>query len=283
MCLTRSGRLLCFYRQAETHTAARPALLFTSSEDMGRTFAAPRFLSAGAGHCPRATLTRDGRVAVIDDMCSAVYWSLDEGQTFAGHAFTGAQMPIPDRLMELAPNVFLTAAHCHRGTAPQPKIRQAPAEQMAYLSENEGRTWRPLSVMANDPNLVLCEASMTRLPDGRILALLRENSFVFEAHVPLPLRGPGPHLEPAQAHPAHRPPPLPGPWPRTGRLLVTYRNVGPDGGTAAWLGGLDELDRDVRRARPRPGSRHPGPDARRPAGGHPPAAPRPACATPCGP
>ena len=29
-----------------------------------------------------------------------------------------------------------------------------------------------------------------------------------------------------------------------GRLLVTYRNVAPEGGTAAWLGSLDELDHD---------------------------------------
>jgi hypothetical protein len=44
-------------------------------------------------------------------------------------------------------------------------------------------------------------------------------------------------------------------WTGSGRLLVTYRDVGPDPGTRAWLGGLDELCSDfaVHGMHPTPG------------------------------
>ena len=49
---------------------------------------------------------------------------------------------------------------------------------MAYASRNLGRSWEPLSVIANGKLLVLCEASVIRLPgrgpkgEPRLLALM---------------------------------------------------------------------------------------------------------------
>lgn len=74
-----------------------------------------------------------------------------------------------------------------------------------------------------------------RLPGGVLLALLRENSFVYEPMYACQSRDGG--LTWSQPWPT----PLIGHRPtlgltRSGRLLVTYRNVAPDAGTAAWLG-----------------------------------------------
>jgi len=237
------GRLLCVYRQADQHVAGRCDMLYCLSRDLGRTWSRPRYLSAQIGHCPRITRLDDGRVLVIDDHSQSQFWSLDDGETFIRAPYTGSYVTIPDRVLPVRPDHYLTTGHTHRGEQAQPKIRQAPTEQMVYASSNQGASWRPYSVMAFDPHLVLCEASMTRLQDGTILSIMRENSFVFEPMYFALSRDDGATWS------LPRPTPVAGHRPTigltpSGRLLVTYRNVGPDGGTAAWVGSLEDLDRD---------------------------------------
>jgi len=237
------GRLLCVYRQSDQHVAQRADLLFKTSDDLGKTWSPRQYLNTAVGHCARITQLDDGRILVLDDHSQCQFWSLDNARTFHRAPYTGAYMPLPDRVLTLAPGHFLTTAHTHRGEQARPKIRQAPSEQMVYASGNQGAAWRAYSVLAFDPNLVLCEASMTRLPDGRILALMRENSFVFEPmYFCLSADNGATWSDP-------RPTPVAGHRPTlgltpSGKLLVTYRNVGPDGGTAAWMGTLDDLDND---------------------------------------
>ncbi len=239
---TTTGRLLCVYRQADQHVATRSALLAAHSDDQGRTWSPPRFLSLGTGHCPRLTQLDDGRIVAIDDASQSLYWSMDDGCTFLRQPVTGV-LPIPDRIIPLRPNLWLSTGHVHHGSQANPKIRQAPSQQLSMASTNEGSSWQNYSVVACDPHLVLCEASITRLPDDRLIALLRENSFVYEPMYfclsedngstwdlphPTPLIGHRPCLGVTAG----------------GKLLVTYRNVAPSGGTAAWLGSLEELDQD---------------------------------------
>lgn len=241
ICRTPGGRLVVAYREADRHVARRSKLLLKTSDDRGKSWSAPQILNARCGHCPRISLLSDGQLVVIDDASSSLYWSLDEGRSWTQSLFDRLQHGIPDRIIELDAERFLTTAHCHRGTFPHPVTRQPTSEQMTYLSEDRGTSWKPLSVLAYDRNLVLCEASITRLPDGRLLALLRENTRVFEPMymclsdddgntwslpAPVPMIG-------------HRP--CVG-MTRSGKILVTYRNVAPDAGTAAWLGDFEELD-----------------------------------------
>lgn len=237
--LARDGRLLCAYQQSDVHVATRRALLLAESPDLGRTWSAPRVLHPGLGHCPRFTVL-DREILLMEDHAKCLYRSPDHGATFARHPAAGIVHSMEDRVLPLPDGRLFTTGHLHRGTHPQAYTRQAPSEQMGYLSDDRGATWTPLSVLAMERNLVLCEASATLLPDGRILALLRENSGVFEPMyrvesrdggrtwsdpVPTPLIGHRPTLALTAA----------------GKLLVTYRNVAPDGGTAAWLGDPDGL------------------------------------------
>ncbi|WP_243440042.1 sialidase family protein [Fundidesulfovibrio soli] len=243
VCLTDAGTLVCVYRQGDQHVATRFDLLNCTSHDLGRTWTKPRYLVPGVGHCPRMTRLPGGKLMIIDDQSQSTFVSMDDGAIFLRQSCAGSYIPIPDRVLPLRPDLYLTTGHTHQGESAPPKIRQAPSMQMVYASRNQGGAWQPYSVMVFDPNLVLCEASMTRLEDGRLLAILRENSFVHEPMYICTSDDEGVSWTPPRPTPliGHRP--CIGLTP-SGRLLVTYRNVAPDGGTAAWMGSLEELDTD---------------------------------------
>ncbi|MBI5519556.1 MAG: exo-alpha-sialidase [Desulfovibrio sp.] len=253
VCLADDGALICAYNEFDQHVATRRRLLLTESRDQGRTWSRRRMPWAGDSHCPRLAKLADGTLLITDDAGPTLLWSTDNGRTWADQPGTGLGHGLIDRVQELKPGVLFTTGHLHRGSQIRHKIRQAPTEQMAYVSRNQGRSFEAFSVIANEKCLVLCEASVIRLPapvleDGegappRLLALMRENSFVGEpmyasvsldgganwsAPAPTPLIGHRPTLS----------------WTRSGRLLVTYRDVGADPGTKAWLGSLDELCSD---------------------------------------
>lgn len=243
VCLAPDGRLLAVYNEFNQHVGTRRRILLKSSADLGRTWSAPRMISADKGHCPRLSLLSDDQLVLSDDGGPTLHWSTDSGEHWAPQQLIGVVHGLLDRVLELDTETLLTTGHAHRGSAPQPKIRQAPAEQMLYRSENRGRSFTPYSVIANDSCLVLCEASLLRLPDGVLLALMRENSYVYEpmylarsadngatwsAPAPTPLIGHRPTLGLTAA----------------GRLLATYRCVGPNLSTSAWMGSLEDLADD---------------------------------------
>lgn len=238
---TRDGTLVVAYMEADRHVATRFRLVCKKSRDQGRTWSRYYLLNRSKAHCPRVTLLDSGRTAIIDDRSKTIYLTADNARTWTTVGTRGLVHPLPDRILELGHGTWLTAAHMHRGTHPLPMTGQPPIEQMVYISENQGAKWRPLSVMAFDGRLMLCEASMTRLPDGRILALLRENSGVFEPmYACVSEDGGKTWSDPG-------PTPMIGHRPclgltRDGRLLVTYRNVAPNGSVAAWTGDLCDLD-----------------------------------------
>ena len=243
LALAADGALLAVYREADRHVARRRKLLARRSVDGGRSWGPPVMLSAHTGHCPRITVLPDGQVAVLDDDGARLYWSLDHGRTFSFHPAKGFVHGLPDRLLPLDQETFLGAGHLHRGTHPHPLTRQPTTEQMCYVSRNQGLDWEARAVMAFDPCLVLCEASMARMSDGRLFALLRENSGVGEPMYFVESRDDG------LTWSAPAPTPLVGHRPtlgltRAGQLLVTYRDVGPEAGSVAWLGDVHELRAD---------------------------------------
>ncbi len=235
ICRTQTGRLVVVYREADQHVATRRKLLIKCSDDAGNTWSAPFILNAAGGHCPRIACLSDNQLVIIDDDPHLLYWSADDGHTWMRQMVNGFRHGIPDRIIELDANTLLTTAQWNKGTQPFPACGQPPIEQMVYRSGNRGLDFTPLAAVSHLPWLTLCEGSTTRLPDGRLLMLLRENSQVFEPMYWCESADNGATWsEP-------RPSGLIGHRPclgltRSGRLLVTYRNVGPERGTAAWLG-----------------------------------------------
>ena len=169
--LSANGRLFIVYREADQHVARRSKLLLRNSDDGGATWSPARVLNATRGHCPRFSRLRHNHLVIIDDASSSLYWSLDDGNSWTASEHPRLQHSIPDRLIELDEERLLTTAHGHRGKARQPLIGQSSSEQMMYLSEDRGATFDPLSVLARDRCLVLCEASIVAMPDGRLVAV----------------------------------------------------------------------------------------------------------------
>lgn len=240
ICATQGGRLALVYREADQHVANRRKLLLKTSDDQGASWSEAYPLNAAGGHCPRIVTLSDGQLVIVDDDPHILYWSLDQGRSWMRHPCPGFSHGIPDRLLELDQNVFLTVAQWSKGAQPHPAMGQPPIEQMIYRSSNRGASFSPYSVLPTPPHLALCETSLCLLPDGRILALMRENSQVFEPLYACWSEDQG------KTWSEPWPTPLIGHRPtlgltRSGKILVTYRNVGPDLGTAAWLGEIDEL------------------------------------------
>ncbi|MBX7211806.1 MAG: FAD-dependent oxidoreductase [Verrucomicrobiaceae bacterium] len=113
-------------------------------------------------------------------------------------------------------------------------------------STDGGLTWSPWRVIVDDPKLKPCEPALIRSPDGKqLLCLIRENVRSADAHFitsddegktwsalqPLPegLWG--------DRHMPH--------YGRDGRLVVTFRDMGPDKRThnhfVAWVGTYDDI------------------------------------------
>lgn len=232
--------LLCAFREADEHVPSRRRLLLARSLDHGRTWLAPEQLHPTQGHCPRFSQPVPGQLILIDDAGRPLYRSADQGRTWTRGSYAGMPFGIPDRVMALPDGSWLTTAHRHEGEV-NPICGQKPSIQGVFRSHDQGANWERIATLGGDPNLVLCEASMTRLSDGRLLALLRENSQVFEPMYFTVSCDEGRTWSPPEASAliGHRP--TLGRT-RDGRLLVTYRSRGPAGGTAAWRGDLDSLD-----------------------------------------
>ena len=255
VCRADDGRLLVAYNEFDRHVGTRRRLLLRESTDHGRSWSEPRILRAENGHCPRFSRLSSGQMTLSDDAGSLLFWSANQGRDWCSQHMAGVSHGLLDRILELDADTLLLTGHAARGGVALPATRQPLIEQMVYRSTNRGQTWAPWTVLARDPNLMLCEASMVRLPDETILALMRENSFVYEPMYACVSTDDG------DTWSEPRPTPLIGHRPTLGLtsgggLLATYRNLGPDGGTAAWLGSVEELCSDfmVHGLAPSPGN-----------------------------
>jgi len=240
VCLTRGGRLICAYRVADKHVAKRSRMEIKTSDDRGRTWSEP-FVLSHKGHCARLVLMADGEVLLItdsSDVGGATYRSSDEGRTWSKPVRTGLGHSIPDRPVRIGETSLLTTGHRHEGRK-RPLVGQATTEQFLYRSDDLGRHWYPWAVLAFDPGLVLCEASMFKMSDGSLRAYLRENSGIQEPTFVMDSFDQGASWSRPYDTPSigHRP--CAGLL-QSGKVLVTYRHVGPNGGNRAWLGDVDK-------------------------------------------
>ena len=236
---TDGGRLVVAYNEMNEHVRPdRRVLVVRTSDDQGRTWSPPIYPDSPKSHSPRLLRLADG-ILLISDSSRIFHTSRDNGDTWTPMPVTGLSHDMHDRVLILDDGSWLTTGHTHVGEE-HPAIRQPPTEQVVYRSVDRGLNWERISTLARHRNLTLCEASMVRLPDNRLLALMRENSFVFEPMYAC-FSGDGGRSwsDPAPTQLiGHRP--TMGLLP-DGNLLVTYRNTGPDWGTCAWTGTVEEL------------------------------------------
>lgn len=226
---TADGRLVIAYNEADKHVRpTRRVLVVSSSFDNGRTWTKPQCLAERTSHCPRLLLRPDGTILLADSN-RLFYTSADNGDSWEPLPTKGIAHDMLDRPLELGPDSFLTTGHRHVGNEEHPAIRQPPTEQIVYRSDDGAQTWQAVSTLAAHRNLVLCEASMTRLPDGRIAALMRENSFVFEPMYLCFSEDDGQSWSPPSRHPSWD---TVQPWASqaTGKFLSHIETSAPTGG-----------------------------------------------------
>ena len=277
ICLLPSGKLLCMYRESDVHVASTTRTILTESDDRGRTwtnfrtFDRPRTYAEhrSVWNCPRIGLLPDGRVVanfdafVFPDDADSWNWpqsrtcnqtflwfSEDNGRTWSDPQLTEVQGICPDKVRALGDRHWLmVSSHW--------SLRFPGAFRVhAAHSFDGGRTWPLSALVAEQAGLQHDEPAVARLPDGRLLCVMRENVHTTRpSHYVLsedegrtwstPLPTPFYADRPAAA-------PLLG-----GRLLVTYRNVEPapdertmrkgrHPGTWAWLGNMAGSDRGGR-------------------------------------
>ncbi|MCB0325386.1 MAG: exo-alpha-sialidase, partial [Bdellovibrionales bacterium] len=248
-----SGKLLCAYRDADIHyppDVSTTELYLIESTDRGKTWGTRRLFpqtlrdrAIWCWHCPRLSLLSDGRVALVCDLVrpgvgpSSVYVSLseDEGQTWSTPIDTGAFGIVPDRLIEVGPNDWITTCHYPRPEQPGSRL-----SQRVYGTVDGGKTWSLRSILAEDDNLDYTETSIVHLGDSELVAYIRENSFLHLPTLVCYSRDGGRSWTKPALHPSHGHRPCAGLL-APDSMLVTYREVSGTPGLVAWLGSPREL------------------------------------------
>ncbi len=256
--LTPSGQLVCVFLECTHHgDRSYTRLMLTDSADRGRTWSPKRPLSEPLHsdgrtrpfwNCPRVSLLSDGRLAAVcDRLClgegadhgsaaerrTVLWFSRDDGRTWAGPQDTPAVGIVPDRLVELrrGPHAGRWVLTAH--------VRQAlpPGEfwmVRCWLSDDCGASWGGPVVIASSPRLKLCEGSIVELPGGELVCFMRENSGEgLDAYKSISTDGgtswEGPFRMPIPA--CHRPV---GGVLASGRVLITHRFMQGGKGWVGW-------------------------------------------------
>ncbi len=250
-------RLFAVWREADSHVASESRLLISYGTPDGGSWNKPAVLHEGFGHMPRVTVT-PAKVYIIDDGAppptaypaeSSLFVSDDGGNSFrrialdVGDARTIPDAPCfaPDKILVLADGTLACAAQIRLGSRGHRDDHTFC--NLLYRSEDGGATWFPGTVLAVERGLKLCEPSLCRVPDGRLLAMYRVNAHPAE-HTRF-------HFGDADGYEwdALREAPFFGHRPTAGflsdgRLLVTYRKVSAPRAVCAWVGTLADLAAD---------------------------------------
>ena len=118
--LTKSGKLVAVFAACDHHwPRSKTQIMFCTSSDRGRTWSEKQALTKPGNlpdpiwNCPRITVLKDGRLAVLVDANSGnengdpdglknyLIFSADEGQTWSEPQLTPAQGICPDKLRVL--------------------------------------------------------------------------------------------------------------------------------------------------------------------------------------
>lgn len=244
------GRLVCVFSECTHHLDRSYTRLVTvESLDDGRTWSPKRQLTDPTHglpywNCARITALRDGRLAIVADLIHGdergdeallevyLWTSADSGVHWDGPRLLPARGIVPDRLLELPTGRWLCSAHM---ADPDTGYLM----QRVWLSDDQSAAWRGPYIVARQHGLHLCEASLVPLPDGTLVALMRENSGQgWDCFKAISRDGgeswEGPYRFPLPG--CHRP--VAGLL-QGGRALVTYRFF--QGGRAVWGGGMQNV------------------------------------------
>lgn len=241
--LTAQGKLICVFSECSHHKdRSYTRIVYTESSDRGRTWSAKIPLTEGTDgrpywNCARISRLSDNRLVIVADKIfgekesnakNYIWFGDPEGTEWQGPVETPATGIVPDKLCELSEGRWLLSAHVK-------SPNHGCLEQMLWYSDNQGISWAGPVTVASQNGLNLCETSILPLPDGTLVAFLRENSGQgWDCYKSISYdRGEnweGPYRMPIPG--CHRP--VSGML-QSGRILITYRfHQGGKGWLGAW-------------------------------------------------
>ncbi len=182
----KSGELLVVFREGKERVSPDGKILMVLSKDAGRAWTRPDTIVSTPWDCrdPSVVQLRDGRIVVnffqsrVNDEgellgvvgCFTVR-SFDNGKTFTAPRMV--QVPgvdwaaTSDAVLELNDGSLLLPAYGGK--------KGESSGALAVISRDGGETWEERIVIAKDPEnrIHYQEPSLTQLPDGRILCMVR--------------------------------------------------------------------------------------------------------------
>ena len=185
--MTRSGKLICVYRESAHHADLNNSrLILRESGDGGRTWGEAKALTptsdaSFAYNCPRISALPDGSLAILCDIADRragetyenrmeqhLWRSYDDGESWQGPEVLPFRGIVPDKYKVLSNGRHIFGIH-GKNTA------TGKLKQYAYYSDDGGKSWTR-SVVASDERYNLCEVSILEVRDGTLAAFMRENS-----------------------------------------------------------------------------------------------------------
>lgn len=183
--MTSTGKLICIFTRCNHHSDRdNSQLMLCESMDRGKTWSRPYPLTKP---CNASDYWNNGRIKRLSDesfviVCDKILgeekenkaqvymWKGDiNGKFNFEPIITPVRGIVPDKLLELKCGRWLIAAHCLN-------TKTGKLEEGLWYSDNKGETWSERIIVASDERYNLCEASLLELPDGTIVAFMRENS-----------------------------------------------------------------------------------------------------------
>ena len=165
-----------------------------------------------------------------------IRWSSDDGATWSKpiHASDTGSVPCSNHFVELPDDQLLLTTRGY--VVPGEPVKK---RVMQYRSQDNGRTWVDARVIAEDPSLNLTEPSTIRLNDGRLMCVIRENSYNFFPSYKIFSEDNGETWSDLEEMPLFGHEQYLG-QPQSGKVMIAYRHIGGYAATLAWVGDPDE-------------------------------------------
>ncbi len=275
VCLLSSGRMICAYREADTHIASTSRLMLTLSDDKGVTWSQARQLDSRSSfaedsavwHDPLVSQLNDGRIVIVctkqifpDEAESQLFpesksfyqtflwFSNDEGENWTSPHLTEIEGLSSGRVIELRENYWVLAIR--RASVRFPGFMRV---QIAF-SFDQGCSWFLSAMVAEENGFRHDEPSIVHLGNGRLICVMREDTLTKRPSHCAISENEGLTWSKPFPSPFHGHRPMVGIL-QSGLLLVTYRNVEPaldeeklkvgkNPGTSAWLGDINAIQGD---------------------------------------
>ena len=185
MIKTQSGRILVFYNECTAHCNRDGShITMRKSDDNGYTWSEKQYIGEETHHGDqwnsiRVNQLKNGKIILV---CDRIYEreytpetkfytfeSVDDGVTWSEKYDIGVYGYCSDKVRELSDGSLLLCVSRYNQSLSKTEI-------LAHKSYDGGKTWSSAVIAASSEKYTFIEPAVLELPNGNIVAFLRENS-----------------------------------------------------------------------------------------------------------